>query len=224
MRYTVYMQVLKLNKDAARKLLASDETFAFVLMTILLSTYGQDTFDENPVVLFNRLEEDFNIKLPEESENRINAALTAMTTDLFFTQWPAFEAIALALSEGDIGDLGEEDVDDDEELSASEVLWALIEVGLLTGDNFMEAEAKLTDRVAELCNKVIEDEAEDVDDIQDSEEAVAEAMREPYYQKYVTLQLLELARQLLSLGVPNGQVAELLAVHNRSIEELNEAQ
>ena len=102
------MQVLKIKREAARKLLASDETFAFTLMTILLSTYGQDTFDENPVALFKNLEEDFNIKHPEESENRINAALTAMTTDLFFTQRASFKAITLALNEGDIGDIVED--------------------------------------------------------------------------------------------------------------------
>ncbi len=216
------MQVLKIKREAARKLLASDETFAFTLMTILLSTYGQDAFDENPVALFKNLEEDFNIKLPEESENRINAALTAMTTDLFFTQWASFKAITLALNEGDIGDIVEDGEGENEELSAPEILWALTEVGLLTGENFVGAESQLSDSVAAKCNDVIEGEAEDKDEIDDDVDTTEEAFVEPYYQKYVTVQLLALVKQLLDLGVDRKIVGELLATHNRSIEELKE--
>jgi hypothetical protein len=216
------MQVLKINKDAARKLLASDETFAFTLMTILLSYYGQDTFDENPVVLFKNLEEDFHITLPEESENRINAALTAMTTDLFYTQWDAFKTITIALNEGDIGDV--EDEDDADDLSAPEILWSITEVGLLTGENFAGAESLLSDAVAAKCNEVVESEAEDSEVVEPETDTMEEAFVEPYYQKYVTANLMALARQLLSLGVPEGQVAELLAAHRRSIEELKAEQ
>lgn len=216
------MQVLKLNKAAARKLLASDETFAFTLMTILLSTYGQDTFDENPIVLFKRLEEDYSIKLPEESENRINAALTAMTTDLFYTQWAAFKAIVLALNEGDIGSIPDDGDGEDEELSATEILWGITEVGLLTGENFITAEASLSDSIAEKCNAVIEDEAEDTEEVDDDVDQTEEAFAEPYYQKYVTANLLELARQLLSLGVSRVTVGELLKEHRRSLLELQD--
>lgn len=221
MCYTESMQVLKLNKNAARRLLASDETFAFTLMTILLSTYGQDTFDENPVVLFKRLEEDYAIKLPEESENRINAALTAMTTDLFQTQWSTFKAITLALNEGDIGSIPDGG-EDEEELSATEILWGITEVGLLIGENFIRAEAQLSDSIAEKCNAVIEDEAEDIEDVDDETDEATEAFAEPYYQKYVTANLLELAKQLLDLGVPQATVGELLKEHRRSLLELKE--
>lgn len=204
--------MIKIDKAEAAKLLESDETFAFTLMVILLATYDQEVFDENPVVLFSRIESDFRIKLPEEAENRINAVLTAMTTDLFYTQYSVFKSIALALCEGDIGD-GEDD-----DLNAAEILWAITEVGLLNGDTFAETQEKLSDSVAQGCNNIIDDEAEDVDD--SSETDLEDAIKEPYYQKFVTANLLELAQQLLRLKVPTQTVEEILKAYNRSLAEL----
>ena len=211
--------MFKLNKQAAEKLLASDETFAFTLMTILLAQYDQEVFDENPVILFGRIENDFGIKLPEESENRINAALTAMTTDLFYTQFSAFKAITLALNEGDIGAIA--DGEDEEDLNAAAILWSITEVGLLNGDNFNDTQEKLSDSVARGCNAIIDDEAEEEEQVDDQVDTVQEAIREPYYQQYVTINLLELAKQLLQLNASEGVVSELLKTYNRSVNELN---
>lgn len=207
----------KFKRDVASRLLASDETFAFTLMTILLAEYDQEVFDENPVVLFNRIEEDFRITLPEEAENRINAAITAMTTDLFYTQFSAFKAITLALNEGDLGDLVEGE--DTEDLNAAEILWAITEVGLLNGDNFAETQEKLSESVAIGCNAVIDDEAEDEEEIADATDTIMEAIKEPYYQQYVTINLLELARQLAQLGVSAAIIEDLLKTYNRSLNE-----
>lgn len=207
-----------INRSAAAELLASDETFAFTLMTILLNEYEQDLFDENPVALFNRIEEDFRIKFPEENENRVNAALTAMTTDLFYTQFSAFKSITLALNEGDIGEIADGD-EDEEDLNAAEILWAITEVGLLNGETFTEVQDKISESVATGCNAVIDNEAEEEEEIDNDTDSIEEAIKEPYYQKYVTINLLELARQLLSLNVPAGMVEELLNTYNRSLNE-----
>lgn len=207
----------KFKRDVASRLLASDETFAFTLMTILLAEYDQEIFDENPVVLFNRIEEDFRTTLPEEAENRINAAITAMTTDLFYTQFSAFKAITLALNEGDLGDLV--DGDDNEDLNAAEILWSITEVGLLNGDNFMETQEKLSESIAIGCNAIIDDEAEEEEEIADATDTIMEAIKEPYYQQYVTINLLELARQLAQLGVSTAIIEDLLKTYNRSLNE-----
>lgn len=203
---------MNLNKATAAELLADDETFAFTLMTILLSEYGQDVFDENPVALFKRIEEDFKISLPEEAENRINAALTAMTTDLFYTQFSAFKSIALALVEGDIGGI----IDDEEEdLNAAEILWAIVEVGLLNGEDFQTTQSQLSDSVAEGCNAIIDSEAEDSSDV----DTIQDAAKEPYYQKFVTVNLLTLVEQLAKLKVPTTTLADLLGTYNRTFNE-----
>lgn len=216
------MQVLKLNERTARELLESDETFAFTLMTILLSKYGEETFTEKPPALFQRLEDDFGIKLPEESENRINAALTVMMTDLFQTNFSVFKSVTLALNEGDIGDFAIDFYGEREELSTPEILWAITEYGLLTGLNFKDAEDSLSPELIDKLNEIIDDEAEDTEDADNDTDTVSEAFTEPYYQKYVTVNLLELARQLLSLGVENSIVSDLLKEFNRSMEELKQ--
>lgn len=207
----------KFKRDVASRLLASDDTFAFTLMTILLAEYDQEVFDENPVVLFNRIEEDFRTTLPEEAENRINAAITAMTTDLFYTQFSAFKAITLALNEGDLGDLV--DGEDNEDLNAAELLWAITEVGLLNGDNFAETQEKLSESVAIGCNAIIDEEAEDEEEIAETTDTITEAIKEPYYQQYVTINLLELAKQLAQLGVSTAIIEDLLKTYNRSLSE-----
>lgn len=213
--------MLQLNKVEATKLLSSDNTFAFTLMVILLAAYDQDVFDENPVVLFNRIEDDFRVKLPEETENRINAALTAMTTDLFYTQFSTFKAITLALNEGDIGSIADGIDDDEEDINAAEILWAITEVGLLNGDTFSEIQEKLSDSVAARCNMLIDSEAEDEETINAETDTIEEAIKEPYYQKYVTINLLELAQQLLRLNIASHIIEDLLKTYNRSLTELD---
>jgi hypothetical protein len=206
---------MSFDKATAAELLSDDSTFAFTLMTILLAEYGQDVFDENPVALFNRIEEDFRIKLPEDAENRINAALTAMTTDLFYTQFSAFKSIALALTEGDIGAIAD-DEEEEEELNAAEILWAIVEVGLLNGEDFNATQEQLSESVAAGCNAIIDSEAEDeVDDV----DTVQDAMQEPYYQKFVTLNLLALVEQLAKLKVPMSILESLLGTYNRTFNE-----
>lgn len=208
---------MSFDKVTAAELLSDDNTFAFTLMTILLAEYGQDVFDENPVALFNRIEEDFRIKLPEDAENRINAALTAMTTDLFYTQFSAFKSIALALTEGDIGAIAD-DEEEDEELNAAEILWAIVEVGLLNGEDFNETQEQLSESVAAGCNAIIDSEAEDEDEVDDVD-TVQDAMREPYYQKFVTINLLTLVEQLAKLKVPMSILESLLGTYNRTFNE-----
>ena len=215
------MQILKLDKREAGKLLASDKTLAFTLMTILLSKYGQDVFDLKTPVLFNMLEEDFNIKLPEEAENRINAALTAMQTDLFYTQFSPFKAITMALNSGDIGGFADEDGSDDkDEISTAEILWAISEVGLLNGLNFKESADNISDDIIEKCNEIIDDESEDLDEVNDDVDTIDEAYVEPYYYRAVANGALTLAIQLLKIGVDPDIVSEILEQFDRKIDDI----
>lgn len=215
------MQILKLDKREAGKLLASDKALAFTIMTILLSEYGQDVFDLKTPVLFNMLEEDFNIKLSEETENRINAALTAMQTDLFYTQFSPFKAITMALNSGDIGGFADEDGSDDEdEISTSEILWAISEVGLLNGLTFKESSDNISEEIVEKCNEIIDDESEDLDEVDDDVDTLEEAYTEPYYYRAVANGALTLAVQLLKIGVDPEIVSEILGQFDRKIDDI----
>jgi hypothetical protein len=106
----------KIDKKAATNLLMSSETSGIALFIICLKTVGSDelfTVDEDtgytdtmdPVELFSELQDVFNVALPPENENRINAILTAISTDLYFTDSIAFTSISISVNSGDLGEL-----------------------------------------------------------------------------------------------------------------------
>ena len=69
------------NMNVSRALLTSPDTYAFTLMCILLTKYDTEISEEEGTsVLFKDIEDDFNVHLSEEAENRINAAITVLTT------------------------------------------------------------------------------------------------------------------------------------------------
>lgn len=205
------------HRDIVTALLENEDTSAFVLMTILINEFeDKDIFESETEVLFDDIERTFHIKLPEDNENKINAAITAMSTDLFYTNFDVFKAITFSLNEGDLGDVE----DDDDVPTVPEIMWAIVEVALLNGTTFSETE--FPKHMEDLINDVIDNEAEDKDEVDDEVDTIEEAMTEPYYQRYVTIKLLEVARDLLRLGVPNELVGELLASHNRSLDEMRD--
>lgn len=200
------------NMNASRALLTSPDTFAFTLMCILLTKYDTEIFEEEDTsVLFKDIEDDFNIHLSEEAENRINAAITVLITDLPRISFSVFKSVALAFAEGQIGT--EEDRDD-EELNTCELLWALYEIAILSGQTVAQVQESLSESVVEELNNIIDSEAEDMDE-EDSEirkenaeeskqegiEDIKEVARDPYYNRYVKASLEQLVRQLKRLGV-----------------------
>ena len=208
----------KFNKAVASLLLENEYTSAFVLMTILMDALSDEIlFESEPEVIFMEVKDRFNVELPEENKNKIQAALISMTTDLFYTNFDVFKAITLALNEGDIGDMvyGE-----DEEINASEILWAIVEVAMLNGTTFSETE--FPEYMEKHINTVVDEEAEDNEELDPETDTIEEAFQETYYQRYVTVKLLDVARDLLKLEVPSELVQELLQSHNRSLQELKD--
>lgn len=214
------------DKRKAAALLKDESTFAFVLLSIILNKYTgeddefpQDYIDE-PALLFKEIEEDFKIKLPEDNEDKINAALTVLTTDLFYTNANVFNHIAQTFSLGDPGTL-----EDDNELDACKCMWAVNEAGLISGVRLEDAAEKMSKSVITTINDVVDTEAEDkeaqLEDFDAAElDTMEEALAENYYQKYLTANLLALAGQLLRLGVKTSFVGELLGDFGRSMEAI----
>lgn len=198
------------NEYAAKKLLGSRDTFAFVLMTILLSKYDTDIFDEEIEVIAAQIKDDFDVDIPEEVENRINAAITVLTTDLPMVSYHVFKAVAMAFAEGNIGT--EEDRED-EELNVCEILWALQEMALLRGQTMEEVKQELRPYVVDDLNNIIDDEAEDIDEVEETDEegleAITAAGKDPYYWKYTVESMKELIEQLRRLGAPEGVLVQI---------------
>lgn len=193
-------------KSEAAKLLASDDTYAFVLMTILLPVFGDDLFTEDSSILFADIEDYFDCHLSEESENRINAAITAMTTDLFFTNVNMFNAIALAFAEGDIGDIPEGIL---ETPDVGDMLWAVQEVSLLIGEpkESEEFQAMFSPSVMSYVGDMIASVAEDLEEVPDDVDELDEAFDEPYFERVISENTAQMVKQLYMVGVDPTKLA-----------------
>lgn len=192
-------------RGEAAKLLADDDTFATVIMAILLPQYGDALFEMDSALLFKTIEEDFMCKLSEESENRINAAITCMTTDLFYTNLHMFKSIALAFNEGDIGGIPD---GEDEELDAGEALWAMMEASLLTDED--DAPRKeYSKEIMQYVDSLIGALADDEEDIDDEVDTVEEALQEPYFKSVLKENCDGVVSQLTQLGMKKDDVQEM---------------
>lgn len=220
------MATSKFKIDSVRKLLKQENTFAFTLMAIALDLYGDDVFTKDPAELFKDIEEDTKGNLCEENENKLNAAITVMTSDVALRDPEVFTAVAKSFSAEDIDDIVDGDPDD--ELGATEALWAIMEIGLLNDETFEATEEQMSRPVIDCINAAMDNEGIDLDEVEaddtetreEAEQDIEKAALEPYYRKACTLNLLELMRQLLSLGVSKDIVAAMLATYNHGIDEL----
>ena len=197
-------------KSEAAKRLASDDAYAFVLMTILLPVFGDDLFTEDSSILFADIEDYFDCHLSEESENRINAAITAMTTDLFFTNVNMFNAITLAFAEGDIGDIPEGMM---ETPDVGDMLWAVQEVSLLIGEpkESEEFQSLFSPSVMSYVGDMIASVAEDLEEVPDDVDELDEAFNEPYFERVINENAAQMAKQLYMIGIDPSKLTSYLA-------------
>jgi hypothetical protein len=126
----------------------------------------------DPVVLWNDVEEDFRISIPLEVENKVNAMMTACSTDYFFTDPSVFSAICVSIATGDLGDEMNGNFDTP---SVAEMLRAIQEVDLNDGDR----EAAFSPVVTKFIASVFDHENVDTEDeidwyTQDADQHMAE--------------------------------------------------
>ena len=124
--------VPKLDTKGVFELLQDPDTHAIVLLTICMVMYGNDTFTSDPILLYKWLEEDFGTELHEFNENKLQAAITILTTDFFYEDLQTFKSICKTLLSGDPGAY------DDNLFSSNptipEILWGIYEVALMNDD------------------------------------------------------------------------------------------
>lgn len=178
--------------EAAAKLLRESGTLGTPLLAIALTAYGPELFGNpeagipplDPIELWARLEEDFRAQLPEALENRMNAIITAVSTDLFYEDPLAFTSIGLALANGNLGTLPDGIL---EELTLPEAVWAAYEVALNRDDDMPMAPP-----VLRLFDEIITQES---DDMTEGDE------KDPSNERYVHYMKMDLASQMLQLGI-----------------------
>lgn len=188
---------MRFSPDTAASLLQSETTLGCILMLILVDRYEDDVFTMDPIELWLTVEDDFKVRIPEQGENRINAAITAMTSDTFYQDPLTMRSIATALYHGDLGDLVDGVLED---ITFPELLWATHEVGLLRGDD-----EEFAPSVRRFIDEAMREESEEQTD--GDEDQVL-----PYALRFLEDMLAELEEQLSMLGVSREEVSEFLEV------------
>lgn len=188
------MKGLTASREVQAALIRDSATMALPLMLILINQYGDELFEMDPVELYVNIEEDFHAQLTEEGENRVQAALLAMTTDQFYKDALSMRSIALALYEGDLGDLVNGVLED---VEFPELLWATYEVGLLRDDD-----EEFSPEVQRFVDETVRSAADANDDLEEADVL-------PFYVKFLQETKQEFVEQLIALGVDVSELPEV---------------
>ena len=178
----------ELNKQGVFNALQNPETYATVLLAICLINYGNETFQVEPLVLFQWLKEDFGTELHEDNENKLQAILIALTTDYFFTDLSVFQNICKTLESGD-PDLSAENPLADA-ATIPEIMWGVYEVALNSEDQIID-NLPFSPQVDNFITKVLDT---DVDDFDDTDIALQQA-------DVVKNNVAEMKEQFHSIGI-----------------------
>jgi hypothetical protein len=129
-----------------------------------------------------------------------------MTTDLFFTNVNMFNAITLAFAEGDIGDIPEGVM---ETPDVGDMLWAVQEVSLLIGEpkESEEFQSLFSPSVTNYVSDMIASVAEDLEEVPDDVDSIDEAFDEPYFDRVISENTAQMAKQLYMIGVDPAKLA-----------------
>lgn len=113
-------------ENILQKALTSPETFASVLLTLFLDRFGMEALDWDPATITLELEEEFDIKLPQLTLDKLQVAIQILTTDRFFKSVPDFVDFCNVLS----GATYRPDMWDPAD--AEEVAWGITEALLIS--------------------------------------------------------------------------------------------
>jgi hypothetical protein len=135
----IHVAPVSLDIGAARVALADPDTPGLVLLTIAMWAFGDAVLGDpaggvEPMdvsELWASIDEKFGTWVSEEGENKLNALMLALQGDLFYRDVEVFQAVCVALLNGDLGDLVSGSMED---LTASEIMWAVLEVELARED------------------------------------------------------------------------------------------
>lgn len=75
---------------ALQDILKDNQTFATVLLAIVLDEYGTEALEWEPEVTYQEIFEDFDVELPAVNQDKIQTIITALTTDQVQNDWLMF--------------------------------------------------------------------------------------------------------------------------------------
>jgi len=186
----------QLDRRVCAELLSEADTPATVVLTILLAAYPDIMSAEDApdvLELWADVQEDFSVSVHEDNENKVNAMLLALTTDAFYEDPEAFEAISLGLG-GDLGDLTEGVMED---VSVSEMMWAAWEVSLWRTDD-----PDFSESVRRIWMKELRREMEEKD--LETPEIL------PWFERGIVQGKTEIVRDFMRMGAPQESVQHVV--------------
>lgn len=114
----------------AHQVLSDDKAPAFALLAVALSYFGAECFDWTPEFLKDEISHEFDVKLTDINSDKLQAAITILTTDTFESQHEVFETCCHLLNNQP------DTFEDFSPLEAEEIASALVQVRMITeGDD-----------------------------------------------------------------------------------------
>ena len=77
-----------------------DDVFGTVMVTLLVSSYGAECLNWEPETLDLQIRNDFGVDMENRDADRLNAAVSVLTTDLFFLSLEGFCNVCNSLNFG----------------------------------------------------------------------------------------------------------------------------
>jgi len=131
-----------------RAVLTSEDTYATVLLLLVLDRYGPDVLGWSPETIRLELEDDFQLQLPTLSLGKIMAGISLVTTNLFFKDLAKFIEICNVLSGDDF------QPDEFDPADSDEILWGVVESMLIWPPDDDSEETEFSPEIRAYIGKV----------------------------------------------------------------------
>lgn len=173
-----------LDEGKMRVAVGDPDTPGLVLFLIALYVLGdgvmgnpEEGVDQmDPSEMWAELHTRFGTWVTEEGENRLNAITTGLQEGRFWQDLDTFMAVSTALFDGDLGDLIDVGF---EELSATEIMWAILEMQLAwDSEEIPEYSRPVQEYVNDVLLREQEDQTENVTEVEKAYVAMLDQMLE----------------------------------------------
>jgi len=136
-------------KAVQRALLLSEESFATPLFLLVMDQYGPEAMQWSPETIRLELEQDFHLKLPKATIDKIMAAISIVTTNVFYKDVTRFIELCNILSGDDF------QPDEFEPADAEEMLIAITEALLLWPPDDDPEDTEFSPEIREYIKQVL---------------------------------------------------------------------
>jgi hypothetical protein len=126
-------------KEIFQRILLDPDSFATVLLVIFLDTYGVEGIEWHPQTISDQMSQDFGVKLPKSSLDKIMAGIAILTTNYFYREVRRFIELCNILAGDDFDPTVFDPAD------SAEMAWGVTEALLLSppeGDEDFDEEVK----------------------------------------------------------------------------------